>query len=174
MPRVTFSYMDPGSELSARFFQEIDTANYKTGYQSGSVISVLRTEAPRPMLARTSTKKTVRLADFPPSDGLAWEFYTRKSSPKREMVFSEDFIWRLRAAAKVKWIDDDGQRTVLLDDPEALRKLTIPFSNTSKRPLGDATKIVVTRLEGHPDNDVISDDVAIVLQCVGATGHGSK
>ena len=36
-PTVTFTYIDQGYHLTGRFFQEINTTNYKTGYQSGSV-----------------------------------------------------------------------------------------------------------------------------------------
>ncbi len=79
IPTVTFSYMDPGYELSARFFQEINTANYKTGYQSGSVISVLRTEAPRPFAGGQNRRfegrpryAALRSASGPPSSACCW------------------------------------------------------------------------------------------------------
>ncbi len=122
------------------------------------------------VLARNSKRKTIRLADFPASDGSAWEFYASMSKSKREMAFSEDFIWRLRKAAEENWNDDGGVRDDLLGDLELLRPLTVPFANTKRTPTGQ-DKFLVTRVEDHPAKDDISGDVFLVLQCAGAMGQ---
>jgi hypothetical protein len=111
--------------------------------------------------------KTVRrIVDVTVADHLAWEFYSKKSGEKREAMVAVDLIWKLRAAALEVIPNAEDPCRVLLENPETLRPLTVPFDLKFKEkatPTSAGAKIVVFRDVAPPDKDEISHGDAIVL-----------
>lgn len=107
-----------------------------------------------------------RLYEASVTEAFAWELYSKKTGEKREAMIAVDLIWKLRAAAAEAIAKTDDPCRVLLDNPEILRPLTVPFDLKFKEkatPTTAGSKLVVFRDGAPPEKDEISHGDAIVL-----------
>lgn len=117
------------------------------------------------VLARVG-KTVKRLLDVTVADPLAWELYSKKTGEKREAMVAVDLIWKLRAAALEAIPNAEDPCRVLLENPEMLRPLTVPFDLKFKEkgtPTSAGAKVIVFRDVAPPAKDEISHGDAIVL-----------
>ena len=105
---------------------------------------------------------------------MAWELYSSRSGEKRMMVFTEQFLWRLRDCLRAKVPNSDCRQ--LLEEASILRSLTTPFEIKKNRgKLRTALhngKIVIKRVEQHPENLIApTNQEVIVFWAAGPTAH---
>ena len=104
---------------------------------------------------------------------VAWELYSSASREKREIVFTEQFLWRLRDS--MSEMDPDEECRHLLEDAAKLRGFTKPFpiktgANAKTEVPGFGSKIFVKRVQEHPSElTLLTEQAVIVLWAAGPT-----
>ncbi len=89
---------------------------------------------------------------------MAWELFSSKTGEKREIVFTDEFLWQLREGIRRDFPDETKECRKLVENADNLRALTTPFKVTKKRngsveaaPTPAEAKIVIRRVEEHSD-----------------------
>jgi hypothetical protein len=114
--------------------------------------------------------KTRAVLESAADKGLAWEM----SGKKANLVFSEEFLWALRAGVSAIVADEASEIRQIIERLDVLQTLTVPFQITDKAtPTPAGKKILVRRSSARPPSlEGPGNDEVLILEVYGPVGGG--
>ncbi|RDW13607.1 hypothetical protein [Paracoccus thiocyanatus] len=97
-----------------------------------------------------------------PGHALAWDLNKKKTGPARQVVFSEEFLWKLVDAVREK-CGADSECAALVSDVENIEALLNPFDSTAKNPTKAGDKITVRTFTAGAESQPASGKELLVI-----------